>query len=184
MDIVAKVVAIHQALADAGLPHAIGGALALAWCIRNPRGTVGVDVNVFIAETDAALLRDGLPEPIALSPVDVSRLEEDGQARLFWGETPVDIFLNSVPMHDAAARRVRIESFGGAKLPFLSCLDTAIFKALFNRSKDWVDLEEMKAAATLDVAEVRSVLVEALGEDDERVATLDRLAATGRAFIR
>ena len=182
MDIVAKVVAIHRAMAGAGLPHAIGGALALAWCVREPRGTVDVDVNVFIPESSATLLRGALPKPITLSPADVARLEEDGQARLFWGETPVDIFLNSVPMHEAAARRVRIERFGGAELPFLSCIDTAIFKALFNRSKDWVDLEEMNAAATLEVAQVRSVLVEALGEDDERVTTLDRLAATGRAF--
>lgn len=182
MDIVAKVVAIHQALADAGLPHAIGGALALAWCVRDPRGTVDVDVNVFISESSASLLRNALPAPIELSPADVARLEEDGQARLFWGQTPVDIFLNSVPMHEAASGRVRIEPFGGAELPFLSCLDTAIFKALFNRSKDWVDLEEMHAATTLEVAEVRSVLVQALGEEDERVATLDRLAATGRAF--
>ena len=89
MDIVAKVVAIHQAMADAGLPHAIGGALALAWCVRAPRGTVDVDVNVFIPESSATLLRGALPKPITLSRADVARLEEEGQARLFWGETPV-----------------------------------------------------------------------------------------------
>lgn len=117
-----------------------------------------------------------------MSAADITRLEEDGQARFLWEQTPVDIFLNSIPLHGAAAGRVRVESFGGAEVPFLSCLDTAIFKALFNRSKDWVDLEEMNAAATLDVAGVRGALVDALGEDDERVATLDRLAETGHAF--
>ena len=182
MDIVEKVVTIHKALAGAGLPHAIGGALALAWCVRSPRGTVDIDINVFISEADAARLRQALPEQVALSVDDVARLEQDGQARLFWDQTPVDIFLNSIPLHDAAAGRVRVESFGGADVPFLSCLDTAIFKALFNRSKDWVDLEEMNAAATLDVANVRGALVDALGEDDERVASLDRLAETGYAF--
>ena len=67
-------------------------------------------------------------------------------------------------------------------MPFLSCLDTAIFKAFFNRTKDWSDLEEMAKAGRLDFATVRDTLVEALGESEERVRTLDRLAETGRAF--
>lgn len=33
----------------------------------------------------------------------------------------------------------------------LSCADLAVFKAFFNRTKDWADLEEMRSAGTLDV---------------------------------
>ena len=44
------------------------------------------------------------------------------------------------------------------------------------------DLEEMRKAGRLDVEAVREILVDALGEGDERVRALDRLAETGRAF--
>ena len=40
-----KIVAIHQALDAAQLPHAFGGALALAWCTQRARGTIDIDVN-------------------------------------------------------------------------------------------------------------------------------------------
>ena len=46
-----------------------------------------------------------------------------------------------------------------------------MFKAFFNRTKDWADLEEMHGAGTLDVDRVLGVLVRYLGAD-ERV---DRL---------
>jgi hypothetical protein len=47
-----------------------------------------------------------------------------------------------------------------------------VFKAFFNRTKDWADLEEMHEARTLDVDAVVGVLVRLLGTDDERVARL------------
>ena len=110
--LIEKVGAIHKALTAADLPHAFGGALALAWCVGDPRATMDVDINVFIAEADAALLRGALPSGIALSDSDIARLEEDGQVRAWWGETPVDIFLNSTPLHESAAARTRWERLG------------------------------------------------------------------------
>ena len=44
----AKIVALHRALERAQLPHAFGGALALAWCTQRARGTIDIDVNVFV----------------------------------------------------------------------------------------------------------------------------------------
>ena len=180
--LVEKVVAIHEALTDAKLPHAFGGALALAWCVGTPRATLDVDVNVFIADADADRLIGGLPRGVGLAPDDIAALIRDGQARLWWQETPVDVFLNSTPLHEPAARRARWEVFGRTRMPFLSCLDTAIFKAFFNRTKDWADLEEMAKAGRLDVQAVRKTLIGALGETDERLRTLERLGKTGRAF--
>lgn len=180
--LVEKVVAIHEALTDAQLPHAFGGALALAWCVGTPRATLDVDVNVFIAEADAQLLVGALPTGVRLAPDDIAVLARDGQVRLWWQDTPVDIFLNSTPLHEPAANRARWEVFGRIRMPFLSCLDTAIFKAFFNRTKDWSDLEEMAKAGQLDIRAVRETLADSLGETDERLRTLDRLAQTGRAF--
>ena len=61
-------------------------------------------------------------------------------------------------------------------MPFLSCADLAVFKAFFNRTKDWADLEEMQAAGTLDVDRVIGVLVRYLGPTDDRI---ERLRALG-----
>ena len=154
----------------------------MAWCVGDAHATRDVDVNVFISETSAALLSGALPESVELTDHDISRLSREGQVRLWWDDTPVDIFLNSTPLHEPAAKRARWEVFGRTRMPFLSCLDTAIFKAFFNRTKDWSDLEEMRRAGRLDAAAVREVLVDAMGEADERVGTLDRLVQTGRAF--
>ena len=78
--------------------------------------------------------------------------------------------------HERAAVRCRLEPFLGRELPFLSCRDLAVFKAFFNRTKDWADLEEMHAAGTLDVDRVLGVLVRYLGAGDERVGRLRALA--------
>ena len=64
------------------------------------------------------------------------------------------------------------------RLPFLSCNDLAVFKAFFNRTKDWADLEEMQTAGTLDISRVAQVIIEMLGADDERVAHLLALPNT------
>ena len=180
--LVEKIDAIHRALTEANLPHAFGGALALAWCVGEPRATIDVDVNVFIAEADAGLLRGALPAAVTLTASDIARLTTEGQLRAWWDDTPVDLFLNSTPLHESAADRAQWQVFGRTRMPFLSCLDTAIFKAFFNRTKDWSDLEEMHKAGKLDSEAVRAVLVDALGEVDERIQTLDRLSETGRAF--
>ena len=51
-----------------------------------------------------------------------------------------------------------------------------MFKAFFNRTKDWADLEEMQAAGTLDLDRVVGVLVRYLGADDDRIERLLALA--------
>ena len=78
-------------------------------------------------------------------------IERDGQTRLWWETTPLDLFVNTTEFHEQLADRARVEWFDGAEVPFLSCSDLAVFKAFFNRTKDWADLEEMIAAGTLDV---------------------------------
>jgi hypothetical protein len=55
---------------------------------------------------------------------------------------------------------------------FLACRDLAVFKAFFDRTKDWADLEEMQGAGTLDIEVVAGVLVRYLGTDDPRIARL------------
>lgn len=173
-----KILAIHLALDAAAVPHAFGGALALAWCVQRPRGTADIDVNVFLPSDSSALLPDVLPDEVTITDTAVRQLRLDGQARLWWGTTPVDVFLNTTAFHEQVSQRIRFEPFGGHALPFLDCSDLAVFKAFFDRSKDWVDLEETLIAGTVDVDRVIGTLVRHLGGDDPRIERLRALAAT------
>ena len=167
-----RMLAIHAHLRDAGLDHAFGGALALAWCTQQARGTIDLDVNIFVEpdRTDETIA--ALPDGVVATSRDRAQLLRDGQARLWWGTTPVDVFLNTTDFHDELAARVRWEPFSDTLLPFLSCEDLAVFKAFFNRTRDWADLEAMRDAGTLDVAAVAGVLATFLGGGDKRIARL------------
>ncbi len=57
-------------------------------------------------------------------------------------------------------------------VPYLACDDLAVFKAFFNRTKDWADLEAMIEADRLDATAVLGTLTLYLGGDDERIARL------------
>jgi hypothetical protein len=165
-----RIVAVHRSLARARLPHAFGGALALAWCTQRARGTIDIDVNVFVGVERVDAVLAALPAGVAHTLADRDLLVRDGQARLWWERTPVDLFLDTTPFHADVALRARHERFNGADVPFLSCTDLAVFKAFFDRTKDWADLEEMALAGTLDRQRVVGVLAEYLGPDDTRVS--------------
>ncbi len=167
-----KIVAIHRALDDAALAHAFGGALALAWCTQRARVTIDIDVNVFVPAEWSADLLAALPADVTVTDDAVAQLGTDGQTRLWWAHTPVDVFLDTTPFHSDVGERIRREPFAGHDVPFLACRDLAVFKAFFDRTKDWADLEEMSDAGTLDVEAAAGVLVHYLGPDDPRIVRL------------
>ncbi len=174
------IVALHEHLSRSELDHAFGGALALAWCTERARGTIDIDVNVFVDVEQADRVVSALPAGVRSTAEDRRILSRDGQVRLWWDETPVDVFLDTTDFHRQAALRCRVESFAGAQVPFLACSDLAVFKAFFNRTRDWADLEDMATAGTLDVERVVGVLARYLGPDDERVVRLLRLPGLER----
>ena len=171
-----RLVELHEALAAEELPHAFGGAIALAYWTLDPRGTSDIDVNIFVPAVDCAAALRALPAGIAQPAETAAVIHRDGQTRLWWDETPVDVFLNTTAFHDHVAERIRWEPFAGTTVPFLGCSDLAVFKASFDRTKDWADVEEMLAAGTLDLDRVLGVLVRYLGPNDPRVARLLDLA--------
>ena len=175
MTVVERIVALHAALDAAGVPHAFGGALALAWCTQ---GTADIDVDVFVSHHAAGEVFNALPEGMTVTAEARRAVAVDGPARLWWGPTPVDLFFNTVPFHEQAATRVRVESFAGHGVPFLSCRDIAVFKVFFDRTQDWADLEQMAAAGTLDTETVATVVVAHLGPDDPRIERLRSLGSS------
>jgi hypothetical protein len=170
-----KILAIDHALREAGIAHAFGGALALAWCTQRARGTIDIDVNVFTGVDRTRHVFAALPDGVLWSDEEVERAEIDGQVRLWWAETPVDVFLSTTDFHDQIAARTRLEQFAGEEVPFVSCTDLAVFKAFYNRTKDWADLEEMAEMGTLDLDRLVGVLVRYLGVADERIERLRSL---------
>jgi hypothetical protein len=175
MNLPEKIIALHQVLQQAQLPHAFGGALALAWCTQRARGTIDIDINIFVDVDHCELVFNSLPAGITHNAKQHKTLQQDGQVRLWWEKTPVDIFLNTTDFHQQAQQRIRWENFLNNRVPFLSCGDIAVFKAFFNRTQDWADLEAMRAAGTLNIDNVVATLAVYLGSDDSRIARLNGL---------
>ncbi len=172
--LVEKVIAVDESLRVLGVSHAFGGALALAYYTREPRATADIDVNVSVDAHAAERVLEGLPDGVEWSPTDLRRVRADEQVRLWWGRTPVDLFFRASDFHDGVERRVVMHDFGPTRLPFLSALDLAVFKSLFDRPKDWVDIAAMRDAGAIEIAEVADVLRGLVG-DDSRVAQLRSL---------
>ena len=115
-----------------------------------------------------------LPADVVATDDDRQGIEREGQARLWWGDTPIDIFFDVHEFHRQVGAGIRMVSFLERRVPVLACTDLAVFKAMFNRTKDWADIEEMVAAGTLDSSRALLWLSRLLGPTDE--ATL-RFAA-------
>lgn len=164
--LVEKLSAIHDALTAASLPHAFGGAIALAYCVEEPRGTRDLDVNVFADAAKAGSVMARLPDRVAVSPADVAAVVRDGQTRLWWDDTPVDLFLNNLPLHRAVAAGVVWVPLAGREIPVLDCASLTIFKAFFDRTKDWADLEAIAIATPEDIEGAAATIADLVGEDD------------------
>jgi hypothetical protein len=166
--------AVHASLDRAQVPHAFGGAIALGYCTLEPRGTRDLDVNVFVGPERAKDVLASLPSGVEFDGLHLEQLERDGQTRLRSGGTPIDLFLSVLPFHDDVAQHARRVPFEGHTIPILGCTGLTVFKAMFDRPRDWVDIEAMVEARSLDLDEAIRWVVEMVGEDDraEKLAAL------------
>jgi hypothetical protein len=170
---------LTAALDRAGVPYAVGGAIAYG-LHAEPRNTSDIDINIFVPESESGPVLDlmaGLG--IAVGQEQREEILRRGQTRLHWGHLIVDPFFATVPFLDSARqRRLKVE-FEGQVIAILSAEDLAIAKILFNRSKDWGDLANMVAIQgdALDVGYIRSWLHEMLGDEDGRIDRFERLLA-------
>jgi hypothetical protein len=170
-----QLLAVHAGLNAAGIPHAIGGAIALGYCVLEPRGTRDLDVNVFVAPERARDVFAAMPPEVEFAGLQLEQAERDGQVRLRWGITPVDLFLSVLPFHDHVAAHVRRVPFEGSTIPILSCTALVVFKAMFDRTQHWADIEAMVEARKVDFDEALGWLSEMAGPGArgcERLAAL------------
>lgn len=171
-----KIELVHEALAAAEVPHAFGGALALAYHVESPRATVDIDVNVSLPVDRARTVLVALPTGVTWTDADALAIERDGQVRVFWDRTPLDLFFPQHALHEVVASRVVQVPFRNRTIPIISGTDLVIFKALFDRPKDWVDIAEMVAYGEVDLDDARSWLTRLVGRRDRRVLRLADLA--------
>jgi hypothetical protein len=175
-----KALLAAQALDGAGLPHAFGGAIALAYCAE-PRGTTDIDLNLFVSvdrsgEVLGALRPLGVPTD---DPGMLERLKRDEQVRLDWSGTWLDLFFAYSPLHDSCRERARAVRLLDRQIRVLSAEDLVIFKVLFNRAKDWVDIEQVVRTqrGRFDAPYVQRWVAEITGTDDARCVRLLELLA-------
>lgn len=176
-ELVEKLFAIHDALTRANFRHAFGGAIALAYCVAEPRGTRDLDVNVFVPAERAREVIDALPEEVKVRDEDVDQILRDGQTRVWWESVPVDLFLNNLPVHDEVAGEIRWVPLAGRDIPVLSCESLVLFKAFFNRTKDWADIEAICEVDPGILSRAAERVESLVGPDDEFVVRLRQLAA-------
>ncbi len=167
-----KVLLLETGFRARSVPHAFGDAIALAY-YTTPRATIDIDVNVFLpverADDVLALLETlGVDPP---SDAERAQLARDGQVRVRWEGTPVDLFFSYDAFHDRCLERRRRVPFGdGDWLHVLAAEDLLVFKAIFDREKDWLDIDELvfSMAEELDASYARDWLERIVGPDDAR----------------
>ena len=174
-DLSDRLLAMHRALEGAGFPHAFGGAIALAYCTQEPRGTRDLDVNVFVPADRSGGVLDALPEGVAVSDSDKTVARRNGQVRIMWDQTPVDLFFETDEFHREAAAGVHMVPFEGEQIPVLGCDTLIVFKAMFNRTRDWADIEAiLESGATSGRTALESVR-SIMGASDPAAARLASL---------
>ena len=167
-----RVIAVDRALT--AVPHAFGGALALGYHAE-PRATRDIDCNAFVPSAKATdVLR-----PLAKLGADTDHAnavaERDGQVRVMWDTTPIDLFFSYDPFHDAADRGALTVPFAEATIRILSAEHLTVCKVIFDRARDWVDIDAMLEAETrIDTAEVMRWVGRICGDTDPR---FERIAA-------
>ncbi len=171
-----KVLAIDRALED--IPHAFGGAISLGYHAE-PRATIDIDLNVFVTVDRSYEVLNVLSELGAEIHTAAETAARDGQVRIMWDNTPVDLFFSYDPFHDAANRAAVSVPFADHTIRVLSATHLSVCKAVFDRPKDWIDIESMLALGTyIDAAEALRWVGRIVGDEDLRYERLSALLSS------
>lgn len=176
--LVEAIQAIATSMEASGLTYAFGGALALsAWA--EPRATRDIDLNVWVDPADITEAVSALEQAgVAFDHATAAKeARERGMFVGFLDEYRVDVFVPSIPFYAEARRRILDIPFLGIDMPVLSPETLAVFKLLFYRPKDLVDLQRLLEVrgSDFDTAFVRSTVAQMMGEEDSRIEAWDHL---------
>lgn len=104
---------------------------------------------------------------------------ERGDFKFYVSRMRVDVFIASIPFYDQVRRRIRRAVLEGRPAWFLAPEDLIVFKLLFFRTKDLLDVERLVEflGEQLDRRLVDSALADLVGPADERVGWWERLVS-------
>jgi hypothetical protein len=178
-EVFTRTIEVHRRLLEAGIDNAIGGALALGYHVDDPRGTQDIDINVSLPSAQAVEALAALPPSVPWDDATVAQIRRDDQVRIMWpvdGSLPIplDLFFAVHPLHDVVRSRTVEVPMHGSTVKILSATDLTVFKALFNRAKDWPDIEAMLSAhdSSVDLDEAERWVAEIVGASDPRTQRL------------
>lgn len=180
-----KIAHVATALESNGIEYAVGGAIGLTYW-GEPRGTIDIDVNVFLRTEDAARVAAAFAEAGVTSDAArfIQQVSATAQVRVDYDGTPLDLFFNNLPFHESCAeRKVRVP-FGAIQMNVLSAEDLVVCKAMFNRNRDWPDIEQVLyvQGREFDLAYTLGWLTEMLGHDADQVRKINEIAADVAAW--
>jgi hypothetical protein len=178
IDAAAAAAQLADRLQARGQEYALGGAIALGyWGV--PRGTVDVDVTVFLpAErpTECVWLLQEIGCEFSAATA-LEWLREHGFCRVRFAGIDVDVFVPIIPFYEAARARRKSVELAGRPIVIWDAESLAVFKMMFFRRKDLADVEQILRTqrATFDRAWVREQLAAMYGTRDPRLSAWDDL---------
>ncbi|KAJ3173379.1 hypothetical protein HDU87_007648 [Geranomyces variabilis] len=139
----------RRILDSAQVPYAIGGALSFGfWAV--PRTTFDVDFNYFTVPDDAGQMLKAIEEHAPITDeygvvLKSTAIPCDGPIiRFWWKGTKIEAFGPTIPVFSQQAlERARRVNVLGTSLSVLSAEAIAVFKLIFGRPQDWVDLQAL-----------------------------------------
>jgi hypothetical protein len=174
-----KIIWLHEMLESVGIPHQFGGAIALIW-YRNPRATTDIDINLTLPPAAAEPVLEMMARlGVAIGPDDRVVIARDGQARLDWDGSYLDVFFATTDFHFEMAELARLVRFGPVDIPILAPEHLIVCKAVFDRPKHWLDIDEMLRWGTvLDTDLTLGWVAQFLGPEAPPLVRLRELLAT------
>ncbi len=174
------VIGLIDTLETSGETYAFGGAIALAaW--SEPRATADVDVILWIGEEriDRAIQLIRAAGVIVDPEVARAQVTERGMFVGMAGHVRVDVFVPSIPFYSVAEQRRVATTIAGRATWVHSAEVLAVFKLLFFRPKDLLDVERMLQiqGRAFDRGFVRQALLDMVDNDDPRVEKWDAMTA-------
>lgn len=164
---------LAKALDARGIAYAIGGALAFGYW-GMPRGTLDVDLTLFMPPEEperVIALLDDLDCVIDAKKARGTLAEHGFCSATFFG-IRVDVFLPIVDFYAVARGRRRQVDLGGVPLMIWDAETLVIFKLMFFRDKDLVDIAQIlrTQAGRLETGWITTRLVDLFGARDPRVS--------------
>jgi hypothetical protein len=163
-----------------GQEYALGGAIALGyWGV--PRGTVDVDLTVFLAPERPSeclwLLQEIGCEFLTTDATE--SLREHGFCSVKFAGMRLDVFLPIIPFYEEARKRRKRLELTGQPIMVWDAESLAVFKMMFFRRKDLADVEQIlrTQGASFDRLWVRQQLAGMYGTGDPRLSAWDELVS-------